>query len=117
MSRSLRRVVVTLACLAALALPLAAAAGPSRVAAAPAASSSAGAGLAAQLRTWLGAIWPDLGCGIDPNGCATRATPGRAAPPAGKARPDLGCTIDPNGGCALSAPSQPRTGGARRAGR
>jgi hypothetical protein len=100
MSRPLRAVLVVLAWLAAFALPLAAATGPSRAGATPAASSSAAAGLAAQLRTWLRAIWPDLSCGMDPNGaCATRPTPGRAAPPAGKARPNLSCGMDPNGAC------------------
>jgi hypothetical protein len=100
MSRPLRPVLVVLALLAAFALPLTAA-GPSRAAGAQATSSSATAGLAAQLWTWLRAIRPDLGCTSDPDGCAMRPTPGRAAPPAGKARPDLGCTSDPSGGCAM----------------
>jgi hypothetical protein len=47
------------------------------------------ADLLAHLRAWLGGIWTDIGCGIDPDGT-------HHCPPSGTA-PNLGCTIDPSG--------------------
>jgi hypothetical protein len=76
--------------------------------AAPSAGNAAD--LLAHLRAWLGGIWADIGCGIDPDG-THHCQPGSTAPangctlnpngaqhcPPGGAAPDLGCTIDPSG--------------------
>ena len=62
------------------------AAHPALLAAPPAVTA---ADLLSRLRAWLGGIWPDIGCGIDPSGS-------QHCPP-GSTVPDIGCTIDPNG--------------------
>jgi hypothetical protein len=94
------------ALLATLALPSAAAAATHSSAAAPAPSASAGVGFSARLRTWLGAIFPDLGCLIDPNG---KCVPASTAPRGRVVSPDLGCGIDPSGKC-LQEPAAPHAG-------
>jgi hypothetical protein len=52
-------------------------------------SAVTAADLLTRLRAWLGGIWPDNGCTLDPDG-AHHCQPGSTAPA-------IGCTINPDG--------------------
>ncbi len=104
----------------ALALPSIAAVGP--LAGVPLrVPTIAGFGWLSQVWSWLGAVWPDAGCGSDPDGqhCiagAIRVRPqeGCGSDPDGRhctagtigMRPQEGCGSDPNGlnGAATAVP-------------
>lgn len=83
--------VLAVACVLSLGLALPSVAGSALPGGASLAAPAAG-GLAAlsQAWSWLKAIWPDAGCGADPDGkvCGPGAAP---------ARPQAGCGSDPNG--------------------
>jgi hypothetical protein len=119
MKRSMGLALSAFALLAASVPPLGAATGPGLAGAGvagslPVAALAGDPGLTSQLWRWIGEIWPELACGMDPNGqCAMAPGKPRAVPRSGKVRPDLACTGDPNGGCASS--NRSLTPGAGRA--
>lgn len=80
-----------------------------------AASPTQGLGLAdllGTLRVWLGAVWPQNGCTIDPSGgnCIVPPPGGQAS---STSRVPNGCTIDPNGSVVCTSRVQPPQRGVR----
>ena len=84
--------VLAVACVLSLALAVPSVAGSALPggSASLAAANSAGLGALSQAWSWLKAIWPDAGCGADPDGKV--CGPGTAP-----VRPQGGCGGDPNG--------------------
>jgi hypothetical protein len=92
----LRRPLAVLLLSLTLAVPWCAAAAPPDVS--PVAPASPD--LLARLWSWLTGVWAEVGCGIDPGGCAApKVDEGCGIDPSGCAAPkvDVGCGIDPSG--------------------
>jgi hypothetical protein len=76
-----RNALLVVALLAVLAVPLNAATGSAGGGSAPAPARTASSGAGSRLLSWLGEIWPDLGCTMDPSGhCLPGNPPPQAAP-------------------------------------